>query len=303
MEILEKIGEDSRAMRGAVISALCRYLRNDGRRRDVDDAHILAQDIIARRVTWPYWKHGHEQPSTFWEDMEIDLRGALLKDLDLGHAQVVSASFEKAEFVGDAWLQDSFIKEILSFDGAQINGDFYFSGSEVRGSASISGASFRGSSYFGRSAFGCDANFIDCHFSGHASFVSCEFRGAVSFCSSSFLQSADFTSIKIGWGAIFSEVEFKDATFELAEFGDIVSYRGVQASEEDLNLHGVKVATKFLPNVWPKGWGELPEGNGAAVVVRIPEGQEGEFITLQKKLQMQHMFGKGAQGSATTGHA
>ncbi|MEV4288460.1 restriction endonuclease [Nonomuraea bangladeshensis] len=296
LETLEHVGEASTAMRRTVISALCRYLRNDCRRRDVDDAHILAQDILARHITWPDRKHRKEPPATFWEGMEIDLQGALLKNFDLSHAHVTSASFKNAEFVGDTWLADSFIAENLSFEGAQLNGEFYFSGSEVHGSASFSGAYFHETSFFGRSTFKYDTHFIDCRFFGYASFVSCDFRGALSFHGSSFHGSAEFTSLKVAWDAIFAKAKFKDATFELAEFGDIVNFSGVYALEEDLNLHGVRVATKLLNNIWPKGWGELPEGNGMAVIVRIPEGREQEFRARQKELRMKYMFSKDAKG-------
>lgn len=299
LEMLEQVGENSTVMRRNVISTLCRYLRNDSRRRDVDDAHILAQGIIARHITWPDRKHRQEPPPAFWEGMKIDLQEALLKNLDLSHAHVTSASFKNAEFIGDTWLSDSFIEEDVSFDGAQLNGDFYFSGSEIHGAASFSGASFRGASYFGRSVFTYDAHYIDCRFVKHASFVSCDFRGALSFHGSSFLCSADFTSLKVAWDAIFAHVDFKDTTFELAEFGDLVKFSDVRAPEEDLNLSGARVAVKLLTNIWPKGWQELPEGGGMASVVRIPEGHEREFIALQKKLRIKHMLDKDGQAGAT----
>ncbi len=292
--MLEQVGESSTAMRRNVISALCRYLRNDNRRRGVDDAHILAQDIIARHITWPDRMY-HPQPSpAFWQGMEIDLQGARLKNIDLRHTYVASASFKNAEFLGDTWLENSLIEGSLSFDGAQLNGEFYFSGSKVHGATSFSGASFYGASYFGRSAFEYDAHFVDCRFSEHASFASCDFRGALSFHGSSFLRSANFTSLMVAWDAIFAGVDFKDTTFELAEFGDAVNFSGVQATEEDLNLGGAKVATKLLTNIWPKGWGELPEGGGMAVIVRIPAGREREFIARQEKLWMKHMLGNDA---------
>ncbi|MEU8356368.1 pentapeptide repeat-containing protein [Nonomuraea sp. NPDC048882] len=300
LEILEKVGENSTSMRRSVISAICRYLRNDGRRRDVDDAHILAQRIIARHIAWPRRKYGQDRPSTFWEDMEIDLQGALLKDLDMSHAHVMSACFRNADLRGDTWLQDLLVEESLSFEGAHLNGDFYFSGSEVCGGASFAGVIFRGAALFGRSVFEYDSNFYDCRFFGRASFVSCDFRGAVSFHGSSFLWSAEFTQMRVAWDARFAEAEFKDTTFELAKFGDIVSFLGVSASEEDLNLHGVSVAAKHLLNIWPAGWGELLEGDGTATVVRVPEGREQEFKALQKERRMKYTFSKMSRRQATT---
>ncbi|MGW4640404.1 pentapeptide repeat-containing protein [Sphaerisporangium sp. NPDC004334] len=298
LEMLEQVGESSMAMRRTVFSTVCRYLRNDSQRRDVDDAHLLAQRIISRHITWPDRKHGHESPPAFWEGMEIDLQGALLQNLDLSHAHVRSASFKNAVFIGDTSLQGSFIEGDLSFDGAQMNSGFYFSGSEVHGATSFSGASFRDVSYFGRSAFAHDAYFIDCRFSEHASFVSCDFRGALSFQGSSFVMSADFTSLRVAWDATFAQAKFKDATFELAEFGDAVNFSGVRAPKKDLNLGGVKVTAKLLTNIWPKGWGELPIGDGMVSVVWIPEGREQEFITRQTKLQMEPVFGEDTQGGA-----
>jgi hypothetical protein len=101
---------------------------------------------------------------------------------------------------------------------------------------------------------------------------------------------------------MFAQAKFKDTTFELAKFGDAVNFSGVRASEEDLNLVGAKVKEKLLTNIWPKGWGEIPEENGLASVVWIPEGREEEFIAHQKKMRMKHIFDKDDHGGTTTGH-
>ncbi|WP_062354282.1 pentapeptide repeat-containing protein [Herbidospora yilanensis] len=270
LEMLEELAVSSPSKRQAVMRAMCQYLRNDYR-ETVDDAHVFAQDVISRHVAWPAPRRDQEPPTDYWPDMEIDLTGARLKDLDLDNACIRSAIFDDAEFLGDVRLQECLIEESLSLRHARVEGNFWFSGSKVGGSASFSATTFGGSAYLGRSVFRGDTDFDHCRFHQHASFVSCDFRGAATFRDTSFIESADFTSLRVKRDAIFKDATFNDTTFELAEFGDFVNFGGVSASRDELNLSRARVVQKLLGNIWPLGYVERPENSRMSLVVRVPD--------------------------------
>jgi uncharacterized protein YjbI with pentapeptide repeats len=79
------------------------------------DVRRTAQQILKRHLSWP---SGADQPLSYWDSIELDLRDAALVELDLQDCRISSADFRNAKFyrttvlnravfTGDATFQDA----------------------------------------------------------------------------------------------------------------------------------------------------------------------------------------------------
>ncbi|MGX7829058.1 pentapeptide repeat-containing protein [Actinokineospora sp. 24-640] len=74
---------------------------------------------------------------TFWKDIDLDLTGTTLIDLDLTACAIRSGNFGWASFSGDVW-----------FDKASFSGDAWFDEATFSGTAGFREATFGGTAWF-----------------------------------------------------------------------------------------------------------------------------------------------------------
>jgi hypothetical protein len=108
-----------------------------------------------------------ERPSTsFWSDLNIDLTGATLIDLDLSHIKVRKADFTDATFIG-----------LTVFYGATFAKSAWFSDASFVGGAWFSGTKFAEDVIFHETRFDDDAWFDDVEFLRDGVFLEVRFGG------------------------------------------------------------------------------------------------------------------------------
>lgn len=195
---LERVGQDNPDQRQTIINVLCAYLRMPYEQplpvgRLLRDPH---NDLIRQRVEAerPRWEEGEVRltaqrividhlelvapdgdDSISWGAYPLDLRGAVLIDLDLRGRRIGSARFDGAHFIGPALFSKACFTETAVFVDAGF-----------RGIARFTDTRFVGDARFPSTLFAKTSSFARTRFEGVA-----EFRGAV-FCGDPALGHAVF---------------------------------------------------------------------------------------------------------------
>jgi hypothetical protein len=136
----------------------------------------------------------------------------------------VAASFDCAQFSGDAFFVSAQFKGAAYFNSTLFSGYTYFLSARFSGDADFEGVQFSSSTYFSRVMFSGDACFFRAMFSGDASFFSATFSRDVEFSRATFSGNTDFDNARFSgdtdfFRATFSgNAEFNRATF--ARLGD-----------------------------------------------------------------------------------
>ncbi|OLR92594.1 pentapeptide repeat-containing protein [Actinokineospora bangkokensis] len=182
---LERLAQDHPDQRQTIANVLCAYLRmpytlpdnppDDADTEVIDQHRERVQErevrVTAQRILAQHLRPGtdHENPvATFWADIDLDLTGATLIDLDLSYTVTRQTQFGGAQFEGAA-----------QFGGAQFSGDAWFGGAQFSGDAWFGGAQFSGDARFHGAQFSGDARFHETQFSGDARFHETQFNGGV----------------------------------------------------------------------------------------------------------------------------
>jgi hypothetical protein len=156
---LERLAQDTPALRQTIVSLLCAYLRmaaEDTTEQEIE-VRRAAQRILARHLDPG---EDLEAPvETFWPGMDLDLTGAVLHLFDLKCAWLHNGEFGGAEFVGRTW-----------FDGARFDGRAVFGGARFARSASFRGVQFRDMARFRGAVFSGAADFNLATFDGPVAF-------------------------------------------------------------------------------------------------------------------------------------
>jgi uncharacterized protein YjbI with pentapeptide repeats len=141
--------------------------------------------------------------------LEAELDEAELDEAELDKVKFNAAEFDEAKFDGEA-----------SFDGAQFIGNAKFGGAKFHGEASFDAAHFIEDAKFGGAKFGGRASFFNAKFYGEAEFGEdaefgrAEFRGVALFLSAKFYGEAKFEGAQFtGAGAFFDEAQFRGVWF------------------------------------------------------------------------------------------
>ncbi|MEU9742891.1 pentapeptide repeat-containing protein [Micromonospora chersina] len=126
---LERLGQDNREHRQTIVDLLCAYLRmpsklpaeigkrRDPRERDEEDqklyhefqVRLAVQKILIKHLRYSTLRRGRTPAScvvsgspSFWEDISVDLSGAVLPSLNFGRCAVRSINLDGARIDADA---------------------------------------------------------------------------------------------------------------------------------------------------------------------------------------------------------
>ncbi|MGK3206770.1 pentapeptide repeat-containing protein [Amycolatopsis sp. MEPSY49] len=251
---LERVAQDNVGQRQTVVDVICAYLRapypvtpveQPTQRRGVHRSllrtstvrdtvtttarpgvslSIDAQQEKEVRLTAQKIVFGHLWPGDpedadplFWSDIDLDLAGATLFDIELDDVVIRKAIFTAATFVGAA-----------RFDGALFTGRTSFDGAIFTARTGFVGTKFDSYSSFSRSRFRADTKFNAARFFEPTNFSSSEFSSVTQFNRAYFLGEASFGAAKFTGYTVFSNAEFRDdAWFAEANFGSRAVFDGV----------------------------------------------------------------------------
>jgi uncharacterized protein YjbI with pentapeptide repeats len=270
---LERVAQSHRQHRQTILDVICAYLRmrNEGDAQEVE-VRRTAERIITDHLRWPGWVV--DQPSTFWESADLDLRGADLTGFSLENCRLRRADFRgatlhsayivRATFAGVPW-GDSGPTGVggAYFDHATFDGPAIFEDVEFHGDASFNGTVFRGTAFIGG---------VLCR--GSASFRGATFFEYAAFEGSEFLRGPDLTGCRFSSDVSFaSEGMYADGTkFGDADFTDCEFYAGAdftgshfasdaRAATGDSEAVATLEAARVVPRPsslrqWPSGYAE-----------------------------------------------
>ncbi|MFD9948942.1 pentapeptide repeat-containing protein [Nonomuraea sp. NPDC059023] len=243
---LERLAQDSPALRQTVVDVVCAYLRMPYQLPDDEkpereprvprpsvggvtkslpapkhDPHeerqvrVTAQRILAAHlryqvpVTHTWWRPRATDPNVrHWADQRLDLTGATLLGLDLSNCRIGPIVLDNVTFTGDA-----------RFDDTTFGGDVDFSHITFTGHARFDGATFTGDARFDGATFTCGTKFSYATFIGSAGFDSATFDIFADFGHVTFVDVAWFNDTTFSGDADFGYVSFtEDARFDNATF-------------------------------------------------------------------------------------
>lgn len=211
MYALERLAQTTPPQRQTIVSLLCAYLRMPySDYGSVGEAEQRAQErqvrLTAQRILATHLRIGDDPDhpvDTFWDDIDLDLTGAVLVDFDLSQCQVRMGEFGLARFTGVA----------------------RFFGTRFSGYGGFAGATFAGDAMFSLAQFGGDATFIETRFTGDARFVDAKIRGQAEFDRATFSGDALFVRARFGWDAGFEGAQFGgEARFAGTRFGRLAGF-------------------------------------------------------------------------------
>jgi hypothetical protein len=253
------------------------------------DVRRTAQQILKRHLTWP--ADQEERPAGFWDGISLDLRDAVLIELDLAECRAVRVDLRNADFRGDARFDDATFSEHAVFDDATFGGDAVFDhaafgGDAVFGHAAFGGdavfddTTFNGNVVFGGATFGGDAGFGGATFNGYAVFSGAAFGGDAVFGDAAFNGNAWFREATFSgdaWfgGAAFSgDAGFREATFSGdawfggAAFGGDAGFREATFIAAT-DFAGSRVSHIGANHVWARGWRVEPDPDAPGASGRL----------------------------------
>ncbi|MEU0789569.1 pentapeptide repeat-containing protein [Amycolatopsis sp. NPDC005961] len=254
---LERVAQDNPHQRQTVVNVICAYLRGSpitsrahspghrksgirrpgtasadalsakpDERRQEREVQLTAQRIIQA--------HLRVETEKFWPDIDVDLTGATLIELDLTGCRLRTATFTDATLLGDTKFREARFDGRVSFTGTQFAGELNFDGAEFfdesRFEAAIFhrystfsracfhrrtwfiGATFRMFSSFDHANFDAGANFFKSHFGERFTLTQAEFGDDANFIECKFDKSTSFTDTKFS-GATFQRSHFRDSAF------------------------------------------------------------------------------------------
>ncbi|MGW4640921.1 pentapeptide repeat-containing protein [Sphaerisporangium sp. NPDC004334] len=247
MYALERLGQGYPEHRQTIINVICAYLKMpfdgvnaeqnampeqlEGTRRELQ-VRLAAEVLLTRHLH--RGRENEDPPVDFWQDIEINLAGALLINADFKQCSFGDASFAGATFLDAAEFDHCSFTRDANFAGATFRGHAGFYGSEFAGSADFSKVGFEGGAYFIGASFYSHAFFDEVRFAGQpiaAMFDACNFKEGVTFAHSDFEGLANFA------GATFAD----RVTFEEAKFADNPNFNQALASSPE-------------EHSWPLGW-------------------------------------------------
>ncbi|OLR92605.1 hypothetical protein BJP25_21385 [Actinokineospora bangkokensis] len=266
---LERLAQNHTDQRQTIVNVLCAYLRmpytlpgepppddadNDLTARHRERVQEREVRLTAQRILTHHLRPGDDPDTpatTFWADIDLDLTGATLIDLDFDHTVMRHTQFSDARFSGNALFQVTRFSGDAQFGGAEFSGNAWFGGARfggnaafinarVGGDAQFGGARFRGNAQFDGVRCGGGAGFEWALFSNDACFVGSQVGGGGAFQHAQFGGDARFGGARFGGDTQFFWVQVDgDAQFDEAEFGgeaqfNMTRFRG------DAQLHGAR---------------------------------------------------------------
>ena len=168
---------------------------------------------------------------------------------------VGSATFQEAQFTGEARFSEAVFKNTCTFDRTQFWSDLSCREARFEQVASFADMRLEGVSRFRGAKFAMEANFLEARFGGAADFSAVDFAGPAiyrfarldhggSWSQCRFLNEADFSGVTLGRNSSFKESRFEgDAFFKEARFEAPVSFASTRfKSVADFSAIQSKVA-------------------------------------------------------------
>jgi uncharacterized protein YjbI with pentapeptide repeats len=299
---LERVAQTNPDHRQTVTSVICAYLRMpfplDSEKNEASSAEtssltraakntpshsqelqvrLAAQNILTTHLIWPPWED--IAPSSFWENMDVDLSGAHLSNISLENCRMRRAEFMGTTFQGQAFFARAVFKGV----------PWGRRGPTGLGGARFDGAAFKHGAVFEDASFEADASFNDAAFESYAYFGGVDFHGATSFSHALFSESTEFEGSTFYDGADFRHCHFagpvsfqnesiytcsaeflgvREADFRNARFDAATSFKHVKFEGPIITEGGTEggvtfmeaVAKKdpFAKRIWPAEWKEEP---------------------------------------------
>lgn len=272
---LERLAQGNVNQRQTIANVLCAYLRMPDDLpgdpiADGTDARVALRErvqerevrLTAQRILAHHLRPGRdpEHPvDTFWPDLELDLTGATLVDVDFDRCRIRTpgfggvtflgeakfrettfigdtrfdgvtftggATFERAVFARNAWFDGASFAGDVGFDGVTFARNASFRGLTFTGTAGFAGAVITKNAWFGKATFAGNADFRDASFRKIAEFHGATFTGEALFGKAAFTGHADFRGADFRGNTTFREVGFTgNADFRGAVFHQDAGFR------------------------------------------------------------------------------
>ncbi|GAB2979861.1 pentapeptide repeat-containing protein [Saccharothrix stipae] len=225
MYALERLAQGNRSQRQTIVNVLCAYLRmpfqGEYAGADTAERERHRQERLVRSTALEIVlshlrpRPGHE----FWPDVDLDLSGAELFELDVTDCEVRSADFRRATFHGDVIIMDSTFAGGVDFSGARFEGSLRCIGGRFGARVAFGSATFAGEVTCGLVDLRAGVDFSGARFADSARFLTLSFPSPTSFHDSRF--DAEFA---------LSDVVFEnDAPFTGAVFAGAITVEEVKA--------------------------------------------------------------------------
>ena len=253
LHTLERIAAADPGRRQAVVDVLCACLRAPY------DTGEIAVRLAVQRVLTRHLRPG-DDPATpapdFWPDLDLDLTGAHLVDLDLTGCRLRAVTFDQAvfegrtsfrrtRFGGRARFRGARFRDGLAARGARFHSaadfrDVRFDAPDDWADAGFRAADFHGDTTFARAAFAAEAQFRDARFHADVSygrvafdagagFAGAEFQGSAWFGNAVVTGSADLAGARFRRHARFCDMVFDGpADFTGAHFDGFADFEAVE---------------------------------------------------------------------------
>jgi hypothetical protein len=255
---LERLAHSNDDYRQTIVNILCAYLRMpyamptdlpdnaDKDSRVMHERQIQEREVrlTAQRILQTHLHFGVRDPAravaSFWDDIDLDLTGATLINLDLTDCRMRSVLFTGAHFAGyRARFINAEFDHGAGFHEAKFSNRARFNNAKFGNYAQFSKVTFAHDAQFNDASFGTNANFNEARFGHSARFNKAEFGDGARFDNAKVGQGADFSDAKFGGNAQFAGSQFGDnvkfseaafganAVFKGATFGNNPTFQGV----------------------------------------------------------------------------
>ncbi|MCG8920641.1 pentapeptide repeat-containing protein [Actinokineospora sp. PR83] len=223
---LERLAQDHPDQRQTIVNVLCAYLRmpytmpgdppaDDADTKLIDTHRERVQErevrLTAQRILAHHLRPGPDRDNpvtTHWADIDLDLTGAVLINLDLTRTSIRAASFGEAWFSGAARFGGAWFSGAARFGKARFSGIAGFGEARFSGTAGFGKARFSDTAEFGGAWFSGIAGFGEARFSGVAGFGGARFSGPTWFGGAWFSGIAGFSGVRFSGDAEFNGAQF-----------------------------------------------------------------------------------------------
>lgn len=235
---LERLAQDNIDHRQTIVDVICAYLRLRPEGQELDDrereVRFTAGRILSTHLKQARDRNGEITGERFWPDIDIDLTGAVLVELDLGGAVLRTARFNNATFDDIAWFTGSTFTNHAWFDGVVFTDMANFVGATFQSGVRFDGARFTGLAQFDQATFGNRWDQDGVPINVAARFDSVEFEGPVRFDETRFSDDAVFARVTFRDEASFDSARFaRVVSFDQATFGAAVTFDEALARQHD----------------------------------------------------------------------
>ncbi|WP_162834059.1 pentapeptide repeat-containing protein [Amycolatopsis circi] len=244
---LEGLAEVNPEYRQLVANILCGFLRlssYSGGEPTGDSVKVTEYRDLQERIIIQNILTSHLRISTpkFWSDIEIDLSGTVLYNVDFSSSEMTRASFHGSTFVGSASFSSSRFLESADFANVKFTGPTSFRLARFEDAAEFMYAHFSDVAYFDSAGFASAATFGNATFSRASHFEGSEFVGLADFDRAVFIGDSSFMGALFGFRADFYQSRFES----VADFSEVESTRAAHFDRAEFKTPG---GVRF-----PKGW-------------------------------------------------